>query len=252
MDQDQSQDVMLPEETSTDIMETEDEQIVEPIVDAQDAVTEEATTSVAVESVMEEDEKTDAEITAEAAAQAGIREKAKAAGSRWYVLSTRAGYEKKVARLIEQRVKAGGLEEQVVQVVVPTQEKVIAKGGKKRTIEEKIFPGYVLINMIITDDTWHVVRNTEGVTGFVGPSKKPSPLSETEVKAIMAFTEVKQTSYESAYRVGDAVKVIDGPFKELIGNIQNINEDKGQLTVLLSMFGREVPVQLDFLQVSSL
>ncbi len=199
-----------------------------------------------------EEDKSTEEITAEAEASSDKREQAKVAGARWYVLSTRSGYEKKVARLLEQRVNATGLEDQVVQVVVPTQEKVVAKGGKKKTVEEKIFPGYVLVNMIINDDTWHVVRNTEGVTGFVGPTKTPSPLSEKEVRAILAFTEVKQTSYESAYRIGDAIKVIDGPFKELIGNIQSINEDKGQLTVLLSMFGREVPVQLDFLQVSSL
>lgn len=215
-------------------------------------------TSVPTEENSTETPQTDEEsqdmeaVVEEAEAQKEIRERAKAAGAKWYVLSTRSGYEKKVARLLEQRIKAGGLEDQVIQVVVPTQEKVVAKGGKKKTVEEKIFPGYVLVNMVINDDTWHVVRNTEGVTGFVGPSKIPSPLPEHEVKAIMAYTEVKQASYESAYRVGDAVKVIEGPFQELIGNIQSINEDKGKLTVLLSMFGREVPVDLDFLQVSSL
>jgi transcriptional antiterminator NusG len=237
-------------EIEQDILEVGPEadlEAVDVVEDAQSVVNKEETT---VE--VDAEEPSEAEIVADAEANVETREKAVDDGARWYVLSTRSGYEKKVARLIEQRVKASGLEELVVQVVVPTQEKVIAKGGKKKTIEEKIFPGYVLINMIINDDTWYVVRNTEGVTGFVGPSNKPSALSETEVKAILAFTEVKQTSYQSAYRIGDAVKVIDGPFKELIGNIQSINEDKGQLTVLLSMFGREVPVQLDFLQVSSL
>lgn len=200
----------------------------------------------------EEEEMSMEEIEQEADATRKQREEAKAHGAKWYVLSTRSGYEKKAAKLIEQRVKAGGLEDQVIQVVVPTQEKTVAKAGKKKTVEERIFPGYVLVNMILNDATWYIVRNTEGVTGFVGASKKPSPLSEDEVKAILAFTEVKQTSYESAYRIGDAIKVTDGPFKDLIGNIKEINEDKGQLTVLLSMFGREVPVQLDFLQVTSL
>ncbi len=173
-------------------------------------------------------------------------------GREWYILSTYSGHEKKVAQQIDQRIKATGLDDQITQVLVPTQEKVVAKEGKKRTTTERIFPGYVLVKMIMNDDTWHLLRNTEGVTGFVGPSKKPTPMSIDEVKAIMAFTQVKQSTYESAYKVGDSVRVNDGPFKDFVGVIQEINEQKGQLTVLLSIFGRETPVTLDFLQVTTI
>lgn len=170
---------------------------------------------------------------------------------RWFIVNTYSGHEKKVAAQIQQRIKANGLEEQITEVLVPTQEKIVAQGGKKKTVEEKIFPGYVLIHMQMNDQTWHVVRNTEGVTGFVGPSKKPTPLSEEEVKAIMAFSEVTQTGYQASFRVGESVRVVEGPFKDFIGKIEEINEAKGQVTVLLSIFGRETPVQLDFLQVTT-
>jgi transcriptional antiterminator NusG len=171
---------------------------------------------------------------------------------KWYIVNTYSGHENKVAQQIEQRVKANGLDEEVAEVLVPIQEKIVAKEGKKKTIEEKIFPGYVLIKMIMNDQTWHIIRNTEGVTGFVGPSKKPTPLNEDEVKAILAFTSVQQTAYQASFRVGEAVRVTDGPFKDFVGRIEEINESKGQLTVLLSIFGRETPVQLDFLQVTNL
>lgn len=172
--------------------------------------------------------------------------------TKWYIINSYSGHEKKVAQQIEQRVKANGMEDEITQVLVPTQEKIMAKEGKKRTVEERIFPGYVLIKMIMNDNTWHLIRNTEGVTGFVGATKKPSALSEDEVNAIMAFTKVQQKSYQASFKVGDSVRVVTGPFKDFVGAIQEINESKGQLTVLLSIFGRETPVQLDFMQVSNL
>jgi transcriptional antiterminator NusG len=144
------------------------------------------------------------------------------------------------------------MEELIGEILVPTQEKIVAKHGKKKSTEEKLFPGYILVNMVMTEDTRHMIRTTEGVTGFVGQAKDPKPLKEEEVKAITDFSEIKQTSYKADFRVGDPVKVTEGPFKELIGEITEINESKGQLTVLLSMFGREVPTQLDFLQVTNL
>ena len=140
----------------------------------------------------------------------------------------------------------------MVDVVVPTQEKIVVKSGKKKTIQEKIFPGYILINMIMDDNTWHVVRNTQGVTGFVGINKKPTPLSPKEVKGIMEFMEVQQPSFEASFEVGDSVKVLDGPFSEFMGSISEINEGKGQVKVLLSVFGRETPIVLDFLQVTKI
>lgn len=170
----------------------------------------------------------------------------------WYVVSTRAGQEQKAARQIEIRAKVNMLEDQIKQVIVPTQQKIIAKDGKRKTVEEKIFPGYVLVNMILTDDTWRIVRNAEGVIGFVSGSKKPTPLSEEEVKATLSFSEIQQTTFQTAFRVGQAVKIAAGPFQDLIGNIESIDEDKGQMTVLISMFGREVPKTLSFTEVTNL
>jgi transcriptional antiterminator NusG len=168
----------------------------------------------------------------------------------WYIINSYAGHEKKVANQILQRVKANALEAEVTEVIVPTQNKIVVAEGKKRTVEEKIFPGYVLVKMEMNDRTWHIIRNTEGVTGFVGTERKPTPLSPDEVKSIMAYMKVKQPSYQATFAVNDAVKVMDGPFKDFIGSISEINEDKGQVKVLLSVFGRETPVVLDFLQVS--
>jgi transcriptional antiterminator NusG len=170
----------------------------------------------------------------------------------WFIINTYSGHEKKVANQIEQRAKANNLEDDVEEVLVPTQEKIQVSEGKKRKKEEKIFPGYLLVNMKLNEDTWRIVRNTEGVTGFVGTEKKPTPLSPQEVKSIMAFTKVTQPSFTASFSTNDAVKVIDGPFKDFVGQISEINEDKGQVKVLLSIFGRETPVVLDFLQVSKL
>lgn len=175
---------------------------------------------------------------------------------KWYILKSSAGQEKKTSELIKQRVRANLLDEQIKEVVVPTQEKIVIKRGKKQTIEERIFPGYILVQMHISDDTLHVVRNTEGVLGFIGTStnsKKPTPLSDREVKGILEFMQVKQQpTFSTKFSVSDPVKVIDGPFKEFVGTIQEVNEGKGQVTVLLSIFGRETPVQLDFLQINKL
>ena len=171
---------------------------------------------------------------------------------KWFIISTYSGHEKKVANQIKQRVKANDLEDKVSDVIVPTQEKIVVSSGKKRTVEERIFPGYVLICMEMNDETWQIVRNTEGVTSFVGTEKKPTPLNEKEAQSIISYMDVKQPSYQFAFSVGDAVKVVDGPFADFIGSISEINEDKGQVTVLLSVFGRETPVSLDFIKVSKL
>ncbi len=170
----------------------------------------------------------------------------------WYIINSYAGQEKTVAQNIKQRVKANDLDDKVAEVIVPTQEKIVVSSGKKRTVNERIFPGYILIQMMIDDDTWHIIRNTEGVKGFVGIGKKPTPLNPKEVKNIINFTQIKQPTFQASFDVGNSVKVLDGPFKEFMGTISEINEDKGQVKVLLSVFGRETPVVLDFLQVSKL
>lgn len=170
----------------------------------------------------------------------------------WYIIQSYAGQEKTVANTIKQRIKANNMEDLVPDVIVPTQEKIVVKSGKKKNVEEKIFPGYILINMIMSDTTWHVIRNTQGVTGFVGTEKRPTPLSKKEVDGIMAFTKIKQPSFQGSFEIGDAVKVVDGPFKDFMGSISEINEDKGQVKVLLTVFGRETPIVLDFLQINKI
>lgn len=171
---------------------------------------------------------------------------------KWYIVNTYSGHEVKVANQIKQRVKANNLEEEIADVVVPIQNKIVVSGGKKRTVKEKIFPGYVLLKMLMTDNSWHVIRNTEGVTGFVGTTRKPTPLSDKEAEKILAFLKIEQPTYQASFAVGDAVRVVDGPFKDFVGSISEINEDKGQVTVLLSVFGRETPYVLDFLQITRL
>jgi transcriptional antiterminator NusG len=170
----------------------------------------------------------------------------------WYIVQTYSGHEKKVSTLLKQRAKSNGVEDEIVEVVIPTQEKILVSDGKKRKKEEKIFPGYILVKMKMTEMAYKTVRNTDGVTGFVGTEKKPTPLSAQEVENILAFAKVEQPAYSASFSVGDAVKVLDGPFKDFVGSIDDINEDKGQVKVMLSIFGRETPVVLDFLQVSKL
>lgn len=173
-------------------------------------------------------------------------------GLDWYIINTYSGHENKVANQIQQRVKANNLEKEIADVLVPSQDKIVVSNGKKRTVKEKILPGYVLIQMKMTDDSWQLIRSTDGVTGFVGTEKKPTPLAPIEVEKILAYLKVEQPSYQTSFAVGDAVKVTYGPFKDFVGSINEINEDKEQIKVLLSVFGRETPVELDFLQVTKL
>ncbi len=168
---------------------------------------------------------------------------------KWYVLKSYAGQENTVVNNITQRIKANSLEEQITELIVPTNEQIIIKAGKKKTIQEKFLPGYILVHMVLNDKTWHVVRNTQGVTGFIGIEKKPTPLDESEVKGIMSFMKIKQPTYQTSLEVGDTVKVTDGPFTDFMGSISEINENKGQVKVLLSVFGQETPTVLDLLSV---
>src|SRR5688500_3897520 len=168
---------------------------------------------------------------------------------KWYIIRSNSGKEKSIGEQLKQRVRANDLEDVITEVVVPTQEKIVIKRGKKQTVGERIFPGYILVKMKISDEATHLIINTEGVLGFIGTSaqtKKPTPLSEKEAGRIMEFMKVKQMqTYQSKYAIKDAVKVVDGPFKDFVGTVQEINESKGQVTVLLNIFGRETPVQLD-------
>ncbi len=173
-------------------------------------------------------------------------------GASWYVIHTYSGHENKVAITLKQRITSMALEEKVFNILVPTQEKIVISEGKKRTVEEKLFPGYILVNMILSDETWHAIRSTSGVTGFVGTGDKPSPLPEREIKSIIKFMKMEAPKFEAKFNLGDGIKIIDGPFSDFIGKVDALDDEKGKVTVLVSVFGRETPVELDFLQVSPL
>lgn len=167
----------------------------------------------------------------------------------WYVLHTYSGYEDNVARNLKQRIESMGMEDKIFNVLVPREKKIKIKNGKRRTVEERLFPGYVLVEMIVTDDSWYVVRNTPNVTGFVGSGTIPTPVSGDEMGHLMDRMGREEPKYTMDVKIGDAVKITDGPFKEFDGKISEVSEAKGKVKVLVNMFGRETPVELDFLQV---
>jgi transcription termination/antitermination protein NusG len=168
----------------------------------------------------------------------------------WYVVHTTSGHEARVAETLRQRVETMGLEENIFEILVPTQDKIIIRSGKKSTVKEKIFPGYMLIKMTMDDPTWLAVRTTPGITGFVGAGKTPSPLSEMEVVNIQKFVSTPAKRFKTKFTQGEAVKITDGPFLDFLGTISEIDEEKGKVKVLVSIFGRETPVELDLLQIS--
>ena len=170
----------------------------------------------------------------------------------WYALHTYSGYEDNVARNLKQRIESLGYEDKIFSVVVPKEKKIKIKGGKREVYEEKIYPGYVLVEMIVSDDSWYVVRNTPNVTGFIGAGVIPTPLSQEEVEGLMKRMGVDEPKYKIEIAVGDNVKIMDGPFKDFDGRISEIDEERGRVKVLVTMFGRETPVELDFLQVKKL
>lgn len=172
--------------------------------------------------------------------------------AQWYIIHTYSGHEDKVAKNLKQRVQSLGFEEKVFDIIVPTRNTIKVAQGKKETVKEKIFPGYVLVRMILEDESWLLVRTTQGVTAFVGAGNKPTPISVKEVEAIQKFMKLEEPLYKAAFTVGEAVKITDGPFSDFLGTIDNIDETRGKLRVLVSIFGRETPVELDFLQVSKL
>jgi len=172
---------------------------------------------------------------------------------RWYAIHTYAGYEDAVARYLKQRIETLDMHDRIFNVIVPKEKKIKIKGGKRYVVEEKIYPGYVLVEMILTDDSWYVVRNTPRVSGFIGAdATKPSPLSDEEVQAILKRVNVEEPKYKMDLQLGDMVKIVDGPFKDFDGKIKEIDEATAKLKVLVTIFGRETPVELDFLQVKKI
>jgi transcriptional antiterminator NusG len=167
----------------------------------------------------------------------------------WYVLHTYSGYEDNVARNLRQRIESMGMDDKIFQVIVPREKKIRVKNGKRRTIEERLFPGYVLVEMIVTDDSWYVVRNTPNVTGFVGSGVTPTPVSKEEIDRLLSRMGDDEPKYKIDVVEGDSVRIMDGPFKDFEGKISDVNDAKGTVKVLVNVFGRETPVELDFLQV---
>lgn len=170
----------------------------------------------------------------------------------WYAVHTYAGYEKAVERNLKQRIESLGVGDKIFNVIVPTEKKIKIKRGKRVEEEERIYPGYVLVDMIVTDESWYIVRNTPRVTGFVGSGVQPVPLSQAEVDALFSRMNRDTAKHTIDLIQGDAVKIVDGPFKELEGKVEEVDEEAGKVRVLVSMFGRETPVELDFLQIDKI
>ena len=170
-------------------------------------------------------------------------------GKAWYVIHTYSGYEDTVARNLKQRIESMDMQDFIFEVIVPKEKKIKIKAGKRTVIDERIYPGYVLVNMMVTDASWYVVRNTSNVTGFIGLGTTPTPVNPEEIRVIKKRMGVTEPKYKVDVRIGDSVKITEGPFKEFDGKIQEVDEEKGKVKVLVSIFGRETPVELDFLQM---
>jgi transcriptional antiterminator NusG len=170
----------------------------------------------------------------------------------WFVVHTYSGYEERVKKNLEQRIKFMDSEGEITEIVIPTEDEIEVKSGQKQTVSKKILPGYVLIQMGMSDQSWKIVRNTPGVTGFVGGGDKPVPLTEEEITRILKQMEAEAPKLKIGFREGESIRVTDGPFLDFIGVVESINSEKGKVKVLLSLFGRSTPVELDFLQVEKL
>lgn len=169
--------------------------------------------------------------------------------AKWYVVHTYSGHENKVAITLKQRAEAAGFTDRIFKVFIPYQQVVKVDGGKKRSVDERLFPGYVIVMMILDDDAWHIVRSTPGVTGFVGMGSTPTPLAEAEVRNLMRIGKTEAPKFEAKFSIGDSVRIGEGPFKDFMGQVNEVNTEQGKVKILVSVFGRETPVELDFAQV---
>jgi transcriptional antiterminator NusG len=173
-------------------------------------------------------------------------------GKRWYAIHTYSGYEENVVRNLKQRIESMDMEDKIFDIIVPKEKKIKIKNGKRQVIEEKIFPGYVLVSMLVTDDSWYVVRNTPNVTGFIGTGTIPTPISDKEIQDLQKRMGVEEPKFTIDVTAGAAVRITDGPFKNMEGKVVEVDQEKGKIKVLVSMFGRETPVNLDFLQIKKI
>ena len=173
-------------------------------------------------------------------------------GRAWYAIHTYSGYEDNVAKNLKQRIESLDMQDKIFEVMVPKERQIKIKNGKRTTIEERIFPGYVLVEMIVTDDSWYVVRNTPNVTGFIGLGTTPTPIAEAEIESMKKRMGVAEPKYKIDVSIGDMIKIVDGPFKEFDGKVDAVDDARGKIKVLVSIFGRETPVELDFLQIKKI
>ena len=236
MDTQEPEEQRLEEES----MEPAEEQVLpsdEPVLSDSDAT--------------ESDEMPASDTPAEDDAETATDDEASASGngSAWFVVHCYSGYENKVRHNLEQRIETMGMKDMIFDVVVPTQEEIEVRDGKRRTVERHIFPGYVLVNMVLTEESWYVVRNTPGVTGFVGMGNNPTPLRPEEVAQIVKRMEADAPTVKVTFKVGERVRIIDGPFNDFRGVVSEIDMERTKVRVMVSFFGRETPVELDFLQV---
>jgi transcriptional antiterminator NusG len=222
---------------------------IEEKVSAEDSETIEEEISEETEEISEQEE------TAEASAEESVEEPELPLipddGRAWYVVHCYSGYENKVRHSIEQRIETMDMQEKIFDVVVPTEEEIEIKDGKRRTVERRVFPGYILVQLIMGEDSWYVVRNTPGVTGFVGMGSEPTPLRKDEVDKIMNRMEAEAPKVKFSFRPGEKVRIRSGPFSDFIGTVDEIDIDRAKVKVLVSFFGRETPVELDFLHVEN-
>src|SRR3989339_525853 len=173
-------------------------------------------------------------------------------GRRWYVLHTYSGYEENVERNLKQRIESMAMEDKIFNILIPTETKIKIKNGKRKTIREKIFPGYVIVEMMVTDDSWYVVRNTPNVTGFIGTGTTPTPIDAKEMLSLNKRMTVEDPTHKIDVEINTAVRISDGPFKNFEGKVSEVDENRGKIKVLVNMFGRETPVELDALQVKKI
>ncbi len=188
----------------------------------------------------------------EAEGEEASDEEIKEGGRNWYVVHSYSGYENKVKKNLEHRIESLGMQNKIFEVVVPTEEEIELKDGQRRTVERRIFPGYILVDMIMDEDSWYVVRNTPGVTGFVGSVRKPTPLRKRDVDRILKRMRAETPKVKVTFRPGQKVRICDGPFEDFVGSVDEISPEKGKVRILVSFFGRETPVELDFLQVEKI
>jgi len=240
-------DTSMEEDVEATLIEEELEEKTSP-----DALSSDKVEATSVEAKLEEDAVpeavTDKDVEADSA-EKGPEPKPDDDPSDWFVVHCYSGYENKVRHNLEQRIETMGMKDMIFDVVVPTQEEIEVRDGKRRTVERHIFPGYVLVNMILTEESWYVVRNTPGVTGFVGMGTTPTPLRPEEVSQIVKRMEADAPTVKVTFKVGERIRIIDGPFNDFRGVVSEIDMERTKVRVMVSFFGRETPVELDFLQV---